>query len=99
MIGVGDIFEGGYLANFLRDVVVDAISTNDCKRYYGGRILDSMFCAGKKSCFFVKSIGIATAQLCGLSVRLTCFVCFLASIRIIHGAEKTPAQEIPGVLF
>jgi V8-like Glu-specific endopeptidase len=55
VIGVGTTSEGGPTANFLRQVDVDYMSTNDCKSYYGQNSINGnvMLCAsgvGKDSC-------------------------------------------------
>jgi trypsin len=47
VLGVGTTSQGGSQASHLMDVVVDAVSTNQCNDDYGGLITDEMFCAGK----------------------------------------------------
>jgi secreted trypsin-like serine protease len=49
VLGLGSLEEGGDSPNFLRDVVVQAVDTNECNvgSVYGGDVNgDSMFCAG-----------------------------------------------------
>lgn len=50
VLGLGTTSEGGPTPEFLRDVVVQTISTDDCnsRNRYEGEVTDStMFCAGK----------------------------------------------------
>ena len=47
VLGLGATSEGGSSASILRDVVVQAIDTNECNQAYNGDVDDaSMFCAG-----------------------------------------------------
>jgi len=45
-MGVGALTQGGNAATVLQDVIVPAMTNDECKQYYGNEITDIMLCAG-----------------------------------------------------